>query len=358
MKVLFETDVLQAALSRVDRGVGSGKMLPITKYIEIIVEDDVVMFISTDLNIWVTAISKPVEVMETGSTVVLAHKFKQLIDNTTKKEVQLIKKDNSLLVDGNGKYNIEIIEEEFPNYSLDDIKNSFEVETEALLKNITINKSSIDDEMFRPCLGGYRIQNNIVTTNSKKMCYNRNTIIDKDMEPLLIGQELISKLDMLQGEVEIDVGNDGSILFSDNYCMIYGPLHDGLSDYPDIEKFVKNIDLPYKVKINALKLNQILNRLSIFKNTISTDGVILEFKKNFILLSNLQGNNKEFLNYTKKVNLKEDFKISLNIDYLSDILTSVPEEVVELHYGNKDMIMISSDKVDYVLAALEETEDE
>jgi len=356
MKVLMDILELQEALHKVDKGVGNGKMLPITKYIEVIVEDSKIMFISTDLNIWVTSIADTVETMEEGRVVVLAHKFKNLIDKTTVNEVLLSTDGDTLIVKGNGEYRIETIDEEFPDYTLE-IEKEIKVKSEELIKNININKSAIDDEMVMPCLASFYIGDTMATTNSKKMCYNTNNILKTtDQQPFLLGRELADKLDVLNGEVSVELTKDNAILFTDRNTMIYGPLHDGIENYPDIQSIVHNFSFEGKVEINTSKLNNILGRLSIFKNTISTDGVTIKFAKNFMLLSDLKDKNKEFLNYTKKHKLIEDFEIKLNIDYLVDILSSIPQEVVTLYFGEDSVVLLEMDNVNFVLASLEDAE--
>lgn len=349
--VKIKTEDFKTVLSKVQKGMGHGKILPITDYILMECTDGNLRVTSTDLINWVTY-QMPLQ-SDDFQVIVQGDQLAKLINKTSVPEVELsLDKNGNLTVKGNGKYTLDVLEEEFPEFDMDipDDKEAYSVSVADLQSAFKVGASSVAVDMIMPCLMGYKMGGMVCSTNSIKMCVNKVKIFGED---ILIAQDLANLLTLLDDEKAIVDIADGKLLFTTKNLTVFGPALEGLEEYPDLSEILKTT-FPFSVRLNTQNFQGALERLDIFKDKLKVNGVKLTFTKNYITLSDIDGKNDENLNYTKKLKLGESKSVELNLNYLLDILRVIDNETVDLFYGDDNCIKVEAEKLTHFLCVLEE----
>ena len=140
MKFTVNTAKMNSILSKLSKGVGNSKILPITEYLKLELVDGVLTIIATDASNFITYVEKEVE-GENGTAIVKADKLIKLVAKTTKQQVSFELKDTFLEVKGNGTYKVELFEtNEYPKYQFNEDIKGIAVKTPILKKAFDINK--------------------------------------------------------------------------------------------------------------------------------------------------------------------------------------------------------------------------
>lgn len=353
MKATLKTADLKTALAKVQKGMGHGKILPITDYILMECNDGVLEITSTDLINWVIY-TMDVDT-EDFKVTIKGDQFAKLVLKTTVPEITLsTDKKGNLEIKGNGKYVLESFDEEFPEFDIEipDGQDPYTVKVADLQNALNVGKGSVAIDMIMPCLMGYKLGEMACSTNSVKMCVNKVSLFEEDV---LIPQDLANLIALLDSEtVMVDIV-DGKLLFNSSNLVIFGPALEGIEEYPDLTAILET-EFKYSARVNLSNFREALERLDIFKDNIKVNGVTLTFTKNYMTLSDTEGKNTENLNYTKKLNIKEGEKVDLNLNYLLDILMVIDAELIDIHYGDDNCVKLEANDLTHFLCLLEDEE--
>lgn len=352
MKFKIETFKLNDILNIVEKGVGNSKIIPITEYLHFQIEEGKLRVTATDSTNYISYVAEGIE-GDAGEVVIHAASLIKLASKTTKKEMQFELKDDHIKVKGNGTYKIPILEEDFPAYEFNSTEGT-KVEVDTLKKAFAVNEQSISKEMFTPVLTGYNIGDKVITTDGIKMCINRKSILD---EPILINQSIAELISVIPDK-EVEIQKDGNkLLFQSKSITIFGSQLEGIEDYPDIEPLL-DLEHDGTVKLDKKELIASLERLSIFADPFENNGVNLTFKDKKLELKDLKGNSKEQIEYTEKISGDQDVSLSVNIQYLKDLLSVLEDNEVELSFGDDLPLKIEEGDVFEILSTMEEIEEE
>ena len=126
--IKIKTDMFKALLSNAVKVCSFDKMLPLTELIELKIEDNM-LFIKTTDNINTLILKQPLEGENDNMRVVVdANLINNLVNKITTEFTELLLTDNTLLITGNGTYNLELRVDEsgeiikFPEVSYDEGK--------------------------------------------------------------------------------------------------------------------------------------------------------------------------------------------------------------------------------------------
>lgn len=348
MKFTISTAKMNSILSRISKGVGNSKVLPITEYIKINLSNKILTVVATNSVNFITHIEREVNGAD-GEVIVKADKLIKLIAKTTKPEVSFAVVDGHLEVKGNGTYKVELFEtNEYPSYTFDDNTKEVTVDVATLKKVLATNKSSIATEMLMPCLTGYNVGATAVTTDGVKMCINATSLMNDNA---LISQSLAELLNNLSGE-KVRIQKDGPKLrFSTDNLVIFGTELDGIEEYPDIA-FILDIGYDNYCVVAKQQLSDALDRLSLFVDAFTNNGVKLSFTDSGVTVQDLKNSSVEKLDFVEKSHT-EDTEVTVNIHYLSDLLDAVAGERVMIYYGEGLPVKIVEGNVTQFVSQME-----
>lgn len=348
MKFTVNTAKMNSILSRLAKGVGSSKILPITEYLKLELTDGVLTLLATDSANFVQYIERPIE-GEDGVAIVKADKLIKLVSKTTKPQVSFELKDTHLEVKGNGVYKVELFEtNEYPTYQFDEDIKGVAVKTAVMKKVFGINRSAIANEMLLPCLTGYNIGSDAITTDGVKMCLNATSILS---ERALIPQKLAELLQIINTE-EVYIQKQGNkLLFTAESITIFGPELEGLDEYPDISA-VTTLSFANYSTVKRQSLLDALDRLSLFVDNSTNFGVKFIFNEDALYIEDLKEKSTEKIEYVEKSQNEAGVELIFNLDYITDLTTALTKENAELHYSQDLPLKIKEGDVTLVLSTM------
>lgn len=347
MIIKVNTKELKDMLKKVKKGMGDGKVLPITQYIELLISDNIMYITSTDLTIWITC-EMEITCDETGEgkAIIDGKKFINLINKTTTESVTLDVGSDRIVLEGNGKYEFPVLKEEFPEYDIE-VEREYTIDVDTLKDALKVNKASLATEMMMPCLTGYYISDKIVSTDSIRLTVNDIQLFGD--ESILLPTVLVEAVNILEGGNAIVTFDESVVMIETENVKIFGPLQDGVDEYPDLSA-INDISMSGRVEVNPKKVVKILDRMSIFVDGFKVDGVLMDFQENLIKFQDLDGINGETL---ECISIDfEPMKVAVDLRRFLELLKCTQSERVIIEYGSEQLIKIKDDKVTHCLATL------
>ena len=354
MELKLKTETLKTLTSKVIKGMGNNKMLPITEMIGINVTDNQLSLLSTDGNNDVevkATIENPSQV--NIKLAVNGDSFSKLIQKTTTEFVTLIIEENKLTVKGNGSYTFALTIDEdnqpvaFESLTLES-DQSIEVNTSALKESYQLNKESVAITMEYPAYTGfYYDETGSVATNSLKISYVNNPIFKT---PVLLSNSFAQLFALLDEEKAVVTENNSQIFISTSTTSIKGNKMMELTDFPitDIKPFL-NVAMDHRVRVNKQALLNVLERILIFVTPYDKNGIRVDFTKDGLRVWTMKGDSNELLPYSGSTNLV-DTTIKIDITNFKALVSANPEEEVTIHFGNPNAIKMTFGKVIQIAA--------
>lgn len=356
MKFTINTVKLNTMLSKASKGVGNSKIMPITEYVEILLQDGKLFITATDLANFITVTATIDGDYEDGRAVVKADVLAKLVAKTTVPAMTFKFNEKEGKVKGNGTYTLALFDgEEFPDYEF--VCHEAEkvtMDTSTLKKIFLVNKSAIATEMFMPCLTGYNVGEKAITTDGIKMCINASPAFADTTfatHPVLLTQTLA---DLLHGLVDdrVQIERDGNkLLFTTNDQIIFGTELDGIDSYPDVTpillmEYVNTAVVPRQPLLDSIE------RLSLFVDKFDNNGIKLNFSDSSLTVQDLRGNSSEVINLEKSVVGDDTKEATVNINYLKDLLSVLSADTVEVKYGEGLPLLFTEGTVSLVLSLM------
>lgn len=353
MQVKIKTETLKNLTTKVVKGMGNNKMLPITEMIGINIKGTKISLLSTDGTNRVEVIGD-IENTDNVETklAVNGDTFSKLIQKITTELITLTIEDNKLTVKGNGNYSFAIPVDEENNFIVFDSLSlegeEQEVNVNALKESYAFNKESVALTMEVPSYTGfYYDQDGSVATNSLKISSVKEPIFNN---PILLYNSFVQLFALLESEKAKVKQNNSEILISTNDTIIKSPKMTELSDFPisDIRPFL-DTEMDHKVKVNKQALLNLLERISIFVTPYDKNGIKIDFTKEGLKVWTIKGDNNELLPYINTDSLADD-SIKIDVTNFKALVSSNPEEEVTIHYGNPNAIKMTFGKVIQIAA--------
>lgn len=357
MGLLIATKTLQDMVNKSLKAVSNNKLIPITGLMSIVLESGILKITTTDADN-ILVISKDGINGENFNVTIQADIFSKLVSKITVKDTKLFLNENSLNVQGNGNYNLDIpLDEEggiinfIPLANLKEPIQEFDIKTDLLKEIIMENKISVAKTMEMPFLTGFYFGDKVITTDSYLASINDHNIFKQQ---ILLPAELMDLVSIIpEDKVHVKM-DDTHIVFESNTIMVQGNLMDEIEKYP-----VKAMDTFYKekfknrIKINKNVLLEALDRIDLFVSAYDEDTVILNFTKDKLILSSGKSNSAESIEYIEK-DKEEPYICKIDIELFKSQLTVNKDENIELYYGSEFMIKLVSDKLTQVIVLTKE----
>ena len=194
--ITLDTTLFKDMVTRAKKGASNNSIIPLTSMMAIELQDNTLTLITTDSKNFLYIIQDGIPGNDFYA-VVIADTFAQLVSKTTSDTIHLELKDNCLEVIGNGKYMIELPDEDGEMIEFPDPRQDMELDVLDDIQLTTVNsilttaKPSLSVTMEEPALTGYYCGDNIVTTDNYKVCLMELKLWD---EPRLISAQVMDLL--------------------------------------------------------------------------------------------------------------------------------------------------------------------
>lgn len=339
------------------KAVTDKSTMPILAGVLLEVKDNKLTLKTSDTNISIENTIGLLKIKEEGTTVLDAKKLYEIIKKLPEDEVSFVKKDNKINIKS-GKTKISLVhldENSFPNQPIEDINNSFEIDSNVLLDLINSTIFCIASDFTRPILSGlsFEVINKnlkVVSLDGYRLSYRTIPIDANDFSIVLPGLELknIYKLfENINNKIKIEISKK-YIEFNFNNTHIQLKLLDGkyLNYTSIIPKDFKN-EFSFKRKEFLEMIERVrtifdkednLIKLSINNSTITAT------------TSSFLGEMKDEISCNIKNPLTEPFDINFNFNYLKDCLSNIKvENVIFQVIGNINPCCVVSKEDDSFL---------
>ena len=356
----LQTSKLKEMVTRAIRGASFNSLLPITSMMAIELKDNKLTLTTTDYTNYLYIIEDKV-VGDDFYAVVMADLFQKLVSKLTCEKVRLVLKPNALEVVGNGKYLIELQQEDegdiiqFPNPMEGDFEPlDKEIQLTTILSILNTAKPSLATTMEFPFYTGYYCGDRIVATDTFKMCGMNIKLWD---EPRLISSTLMNLLSVMTAE-DISVDADGDkLIFTSPDCIVYGRTMEDIEEF-DIDSIYEVLDMEFesKCKIKKSHILQLLDRLSLFVTDNDKDEVDLNFTEKGLMVSSKATSGTELIEYMESEDFA-DFACSIDIKMLTTEIKALASDVVELWYGDESVLKIVEGNTVLAISLAEDVED-
>ena len=355
MKLTIKTLKFKDMVLRAAKGASENKLLPITSMIAIELKDNLLTLTTTDTSNTLIIREDKVD-GEDFYAVVPVDVFSKLIAKTTSEIISLTLNENDLEVAGNGKYKIPLpMDEEgtiiFPKFKFDK-KGEPKIINLTTIKNIlAINKAAIAKNLDTPCICGYFISDKVITTDENVICFNDINMLGQDV---LISPDMMDLLS-LNTQEKIDCHyNKGYFLFETSDMVLYGAEHDGKESFPkdEILQYL-DVDFSSNCKVPKLLLSSVIDRLSLFIEPYDKNGAYFVFTKEGLKITSKKSSSVELIRFTES-NEFQPYACCVDIPQIQSQINSIPDEQLQIWYGNDSAIKLTSGKVTSVIALLED----
>lgn len=352
MKITLKTEKLQELVSRATKGCSNNKMIPITGLMSIELKDHKLTLTTTDAINYLFIVEDKVD-GEDFCVVVQAETFAKLISRMTSETVSLELVGEELRVTGNGEYKIELpLDEEgelikFPKVLGELSEDYTPLNLSTVRKLLMVNKPALSDSLDVPCYTGYYMGDNVISTDTYKICGTEIKIFDK---PILVSPEMMDLLDVMTSET-IHVHIDGNtIVCATDDCIVYGKELEGKENYQvDAISGLLDLDFPSECSVSKDALLQALDRLALFVGPYDKNGIYMTFTRDGLHLSSRKSNGVEVIPYKSSKEFK-DFTACINIEMLQTQVKAHVLDEITMCYGLDNALKIVDGNVTQIIA--------
>jgi len=358
MKVVFLSSNLSAKLSFLNHAVSQRGQLPILSNILLETKAGKFFLSATDLEIGIqTSITANIE--EEGRITTPAKNFSELISNLTDEKVTLLLDGQNLKISTpKVKTTFQTVPaDEFPKLYEEKGKEVAQVKKEVLERIFGRVVFAASTDASRPNLSGVLITKGkkgnyiAVATDGYRLSLQTDILItekeESERQELLVPARLLREVITLKeegNEIKMFVfEKNNQVIFTQGETSIVGRLIE--AEYPDYEKII-----PDKFEVKAIfqreDLQNAVRICSVFARE-TANVVKLSLQKGKIIVS---ANSPAVGENTVEVEAKvegEENEIAFNARYLTDLLSSVQEEIMSFEMqgpANAGVFRIEGDK--------------
>ncbi len=364
MKLTLKTEKLKEMVSRVVKGVGNNKLIPLTSLMAIEVKDNTLTLITTDATNYLYIVEDKV-VADDFYVVVDANTFSKLISKMTCENVTLEVSSGVwvLNVKGNGNYKIELPLDEngepikYPDpvdkldLSSAEQKTINRTTVQVILETI---KPALAVTLENPCYTGYYIGDDVVATDTYKIASMDINLLGNKR---LVSPEFMDLLSVMNAEKIEVMYTDTDIVCSTPDCIVCGKFMEGIEDYAiDAIMGLVNTEINSFCSVPKSAILQLLDRLSLFVGTYDKNAIHLTFTQNGLQVSSKAANGVEIIDYISSSNFTP-FTCAVDIQMLTQEIKSISNDVIELYYGEDNAIKMTDGNIKIIVALLEDDDE-
>lgn len=352
MKFSIQRDRLVQSVQDVMKAVTSRTTIPILTGIKLVATSEGVTLTGSDSDISIESFiphsedgMEYVEIKETGSIVLQARFFSEIVKKLPTDTVE-ISVDSSLLVvikSGKSEFKLNgLSAEEYPQLPQLNEEKAFKLPTDLLKSLIKQTVFSVSTSETRPILTGvnWKVSQNELTcvaTDSHRLS-QRKAFVESDLEQtynvVIPGKslnELNKILDDTNEDIEIVI-TDNQILFKAKHLLFFSRLLEG--NYPDTTRLIPT-ESKTMFTVTTKDLLHSIDRASLLAR---------ENRNNVVKLTTIDNNELEISSHTPEIgnvveevmteNLEgEELKISFSAKFMMDALKAIEAPEVTIQFS-------------------------
>lgn len=346
-KLGVSTIVLQEMVSKVAKGVGNNKLLPVTGLLCIKHADGKLTLVSTDATNYLYVTEPGVAADADFYAVIDADTFIRLVGKLTCDQTVLSVDNNVLCVKANGTYKIPLqLDSEggivkYPDPVADtahlvpDEVVPMETSTVDVLQ--TSIKPALAMTYDNPCYTAYYAADRVLATDTYKLaCYHKQIAFD---EPVLLSAQYVRLLDVADTDLALERYGNTLVARTDT-VTVYGTVADGIEDYAvtAINRLVES-DMPYKCRLSKDAVLQVLDRIGIFVGPYDKGTVYLTFNKSAVDITSKTSSGVDTVEYVAESDC-DVYTCAVDIKMLTDEVKAIPSEYFEVQFGTTGAIKL------------------
>lgn len=349
MKFEISRTLLDNTLQSVSKGLSNKTPLPILMGIQLIAEDNLLTFITTNKEISVRVIlesSDDLEIIEAGSCVVPGKYFVDIVKRIEgeKVEVTLFDQTTIKILSKNSDFTLRAYEKNnFPNTNFDLNTQPIVLKSKELkqiVKQTSFACSSTEERIILTSIN-LTIKDNqltVIATDSFRLA-RRTSSISSDFNskiqiniPCKSLEEFSKILNDYNEDVNVYISNN-QVLFKVANLSFMSRLVEGT--YPDTSSLIPN-DFLLSIKLNREELISVVNRASLFIDSENISFVKFSLSKNSNNIE-ISSNSTEIGRVVEslkpiEVSEEQDFQIAFSTKYLMDALKAFETQEIIMYF--------------------------
>ena len=364
MSITLKTEELNDVCSKILAAVDSNGLSEITETVELNLENSNLYLQVTNREYFIK-IKLSTNIQDEFHATIHAELFLKLISKITTELVTLETTDKSLLITGNGKYELPLVYEgleilKLPEITINNVTNNFNIDGSILNSiNIYNSKQFMMGNIVNPIQSLYYVDKEGAITFTTGACVNKFSL-EKDVK-LLLNSKLVKLFKLFKTEtVEFTMGQDqlsqeiiqtkARFKTSDIELTAILSMNDNAISKVPVQAIRERAfkDYDYTIVVNRLELLQAINRLFIFSSTSSaidrTFG-IFEFSTDSITIKDINKINTEVVKYSNTIAISEPYKNVLDFGDMKLILESSSDNHINLSFGDNKAIVCSKNNI-------------
>lgn len=361
-KITVGTILLQDLVSRAVKGSTMVSVIPLSCLMQVKVKDNVLSVRTTDNTNYLTT---KAELNQPDFEMVVDSKlFSSLISKLSSATVSISVEGNNVLIEGNGKYNMALADDEsgskivFPELDVEPIGTSFHLTPEEVRSILSLSKScKAENKEIPPLFNYYADNERILTSDGFKACSNPIKMTDTPISVSPSVMELVPSV----------IDDSGVTIYQDSEHIVFestkGKLVGKKQGSADVEGFPAedlveafNTTLESSTEINRTQLLQAIERICLFTEAFDQGKLTLHFLKDKVVLHATSTNSEEGINYLTP--FTEEVSVTLEVEALKfkNELSACDMEKIIIGFNANYGTRISCGQVNLVLGVVGEYE--
>lgn len=351
MKFKIQKDYLVQSVQDVMKAVSSRTTIPILTGIKIVTTEEGVTLTGSDSDISIESFipkeedgKEIVEIEKTGSVVLPARFFSEIVKKLPKEVVELDVQNLFLtsIRSGKAEFNLNGLDaEEYPHLPQIEENNVFRIPTDLLKNMIRQTVFAVSTSETRPILTGvnWKVEGKALTciaTDSHRLALRKANIQsehDVSYNVVIPGKSLneFSKILDDSNELVDIVMTENQVLFKTKHLLFFSRLLDG--NYPDTSRLIP-ADSKTDVVLNVKEFLQSIDRASLLAREGRNNVVKLSTLPDGII--EISSNSPEIGKVIEEVQSEsivgEDLKISFSAKYMLDALKALEGTDIKINF--------------------------
>ena len=352
----FNTERLKELTSYAIKGAGFNKLLELSSYMGIKVDKGIIYLNTTDGTNYLSV--SDACVADDMDITVDADLFSKLIGKINSDTVDMDIVDNTLVINGKGKYTLELVPDEngnllsFPNRFPENTEDIGTISAKDLIPISNAVKTSLS-QIAGSVYSNYYFGDVIASTDKAMMSIFKRKVFDG---AYLFNREFIDIICLSGKDVTISKSNDMLLAessISEKGCIcVCTKIPDNVNEFgiDAVNKFAA-LEVKSFCRFKKVEMLDLLDRLALFVNKFDDGAIELHFTDKYIEVSSLASSGVESVDYTESKDT-QDLTIKINIERLRNQLKAYSSDIVDLYYGNEICIKLVDGDMTQLIALI------
>jgi DNA polymerase-3 subunit beta len=352
MKFIINREQLVESVQDVMKAVSSRTTIPILTGIKIVANHDGVILTGSDSDISIERFIPAeeedyeyVEIIETGSIVLQARFFSEIVKKLPSEHVHIEVYDRfaTRIRSGSSEFNLNGLDpQEYPRLPEITQENAFSIQTDLLKSMIRQTVFAVSTSETRPILTGvnWGLEDAVLTcvaTDSHRLALRKSSIeSDSDLKfsNVVIPGKSLSELSKILNDAEelIEiVVTERQVLFKAKHILFFSRLLDG--NYPDTSKLIPS-EVKTELVVSTKEFLQAIDRASLLAREGRNNVVKLAASQNHkVEISSISPEiGKVFEHVEQESMTGDELKISFSAKYMMDALKTMDCSDVKINF--------------------------